>query len=65
MQYKYFIGVSQVKEHLEIFADVKGVNQDCLENVVIEMAEEVSCFHSCKNLTLWNIFFLNCSINDE
>ncbi|KAI3471608.1 hypothetical protein Pfo_028258 [Paulownia fortunei] len=30
-----------VKEHLEIFANIKGVNEDCLENVVIEMAEEV------------------------
>lgn len=35
-----------MKEHLEIFANIKGVNEDCLENVVIEMAEEVSCFHS-------------------
>ncbi|CAA2979777.1 ABC transporter A family member 1 [Olea europaea subsp. europaea] len=30
-----------VKEHLEIFGNIKGVNEDYLENVVIEMAEEV------------------------
>ncbi|KAL0453116.1 UNVERIFIED_CONTAM: ABC transporter A family member 1 [Sesamum latifolium] len=30
-----------VKEHLEIFANIKGVNEDCLENVATEMAEEV------------------------
>lgn len=30
-----------VKEHLEIFANIKGVNEDYLENIVIEMAEEV------------------------
>ncbi|CAI9765081.1 unnamed protein product [Fraxinus pennsylvanica] len=29
-----------VKEHLEIFANIKGVNEDYLENVVIKMAEE-------------------------
>ncbi|KAL3632486.1 Phospholipid-transporting ATPase abca1 [Castilleja foliolosa] len=30
-----------VKEHLEIFANIKGVNEDCLQNVVTEMVEEV------------------------
>ncbi|KAK4485446.1 hypothetical protein RD792_008087, partial [Penstemon davidsonii] len=30
-----------VKEHLEIFSNLKGVNDDCLDNVVTEMAEEV------------------------
>ncbi|KAL8489520.1 hypothetical protein ACS0TY_025437 [Phlomoides rotata] len=40
-QYDILFPELTVKEHLEIFADVKGVNQACLENVVIEMAEEV------------------------
>lgn len=30
---------------MEIFGNIKGVNEDYLENVVIEMAEEVSLFH--------------------
>lgn len=41
---------SQVKEHLEIFANIKGVKDDCLENVVIEMAEEVSSLYSLREL---------------
>ncbi|KAI3471688.1 hypothetical protein Pfo_028338 [Paulownia fortunei] len=40
-QYDILFPELTVKEHLEIFANIKGVNEDCLENVVIEMAEEV------------------------
>lgn len=40
-QYDILFPELTVKEHLEIFSDLKGVNQYCLENVVIEMAEEV------------------------
>nr|AMP82925.1 ABC transporter A family member 1 [Catalpa bungei] len=40
-QYDILFPELTVKEHLEIFADIKGVDKDCLENVVIEMAEEV------------------------
>ena len=39
----YFINFSiQVKEHLEIFAILKGVNEEFLERVVIDMIDEVS-----------------------
>ncbi|GER52514.1 ATP-binding cassette sub-family A member [Striga asiatica] len=40
-QYDILFPELTVKEHLEIFANIKGVNEDCLENAVIEMAEEV------------------------
>ncbi|KAL7097878.1 hypothetical protein ACP275_10G171500 [Erythranthe tilingii] len=40
-QYDILFPELTVKEHLEIFANIKGVKEDCLENVVIEMAEEV------------------------
>ncbi|XP_042053846.1 ABC transporter A family member 1-like isoform X2 [Salvia splendens] len=40
-QYDILFPELTVKEHLEIFANIKGVNEDCLENVAIEMAEEV------------------------
>ncbi|XP_073045871.1 ABC transporter A family member 1 isoform X1 [Primulina eburnea] len=40
-QYDILFPELTVKEHLEIFSHLKGVNEDCLENVVIEMAEEV------------------------
>ncbi|KAG8371966.1 hypothetical protein BUALT_Bualt12G0017800 [Buddleja alternifolia] len=40
-QYDILFPELTVKEHLEIFANIKGVNEDCLENVVIQMAEEV------------------------
>ncbi|KAL2535052.1 ABC transporter A family member 1 [Abeliophyllum distichum] len=40
-QYDILFPELTVKEHLEIFANIKGVNQDYLENVVTEMAEEV------------------------
>jgi len=33
---------SQVKEHLEIFADLKGVSEDSKEKAVTEMVDEVS-----------------------
>lgn len=32
----------QVKEHLEIFANIKGVSEDKIDSVVTEMADEVS-----------------------
>lgn len=32
----------QVKEHLEIFAELKGVNPNTLDSVVSEMVDEVS-----------------------
>lgn len=35
----YFI---QVREHLEIFAALKGVKEDILERVVTDMVNEVS-----------------------
>lgn len=31
-----------MKEHFEIFSNLKGVNEDYLEKAVTEMAEEVS-----------------------
>lgn len=31
-----------MKEHLEIFADLKGVSEDSKEKAVIEMVDEVS-----------------------
>ncbi|XP_047959280.1 ABC transporter A family member 1 [Salvia hispanica] len=40
-QYDILFPELTVKEHLEFFANIKGVNEDCLENVAIEMAEEV------------------------
>ncbi|KAH6832483.1 ATP-binding cassette A1 [Perilla frutescens var. hirtella] len=40
-QYDILFPELTVKEHLEIFANIKGVSEDCLENVAIEMAEEV------------------------
>ncbi|KAL0339674.1 UNVERIFIED_CONTAM: ABC transporter A family member 1 [Sesamum radiatum] len=40
-QYDILFPELTVKEHLEIFANIKGVNEDCLENVATEMAEEV------------------------
>ncbi|KAK4412941.1 ABC transporter A family member 1 [Sesamum alatum] len=40
-QYDILFPELTVKEHLEIFANIKGVNEDCLENVVTDMAEEV------------------------
>ncbi|KAL7138460.1 hypothetical protein ABFS83_10G166000 [Erythranthe nasuta] len=40
-QYDILFPELTVKEHLEIFANIKGVKDDCLEDVVIEMAEEV------------------------
>ncbi|KAK6149139.1 hypothetical protein DH2020_016664 [Rehmannia glutinosa] len=41
-QYDILFPELTVREHLEIFADIKGVNEDCMENVVTEMAEEFS-----------------------
>lgn len=38
---RYFI---QVKEHLEIFAILKGVQEDFLNSVVIDMVDQVSSF---------------------
>lgn len=32
-----------MKEHLELFATIKGIDEDSLESVVIEMVDEVSC----------------------
>lgn len=32
----------QVKEHLELFANIKGVKADLLDNVVSGMVDEVS-----------------------
>lgn len=32
----------QVKEHLELFANIKGVQADLLDNVVSGMVDEVS-----------------------
>lgn len=32
----------QVKEHLEIFANIKGVSEDKIDSVVTEMVDEVS-----------------------
>ncbi|GFP92211.1 ABC transporter a family member 1 [Phtheirospermum japonicum] len=40
-QYDILFPELTVKEHLEIFANIKGVNEGCLQNVVTEMAEEV------------------------
>lgn len=34
----------QVKEHMEIFAVLKGVEDRCFEQTVTEMVEEVSLF---------------------
>ena len=39
------IALSQVKEHLEVFANLKGVKEDSLERVVAEMIDEVSTLH--------------------
>lgn len=35
----------QVKEHLELFANLKGVNEASLDGVVTEMIDEVSSCH--------------------
>ncbi|KAL6530473.1 Phospholipid-transporting ATPase abca1 [Orobanche minor] len=40
-QYDIVFPELTVKEHLEMFANIKGVNEDYLPNVVVEMAEEV------------------------
>lgn len=48
---KYFI---QVREHLEIFAALKGVKEDILERDVTDMVNEVS--FSSFNLDLSFIF---------
>ncbi|XP_051151534.1 ABC transporter A family member 1 isoform X2 [Andrographis paniculata] len=40
-QYDILFPELTVKEHLEIFANIKGVNEDNLENIVTVMAEEV------------------------
>ncbi|XP_073151159.1 ABC transporter A family member 1 isoform X3 [Henckelia pumila] len=40
-QYDILFPELTVKEHLEIFSDLKGVNEDRLKNAVMEMAEEV------------------------
>lgn len=37
------IDLMQVREHLELFAILKGVEEDTLEGVVAKMADEV-CF---------------------
>jgi len=35
---------SQVKEHLEMFGILKGVEEDALENAVTKMIDEVSFY---------------------
>lgn len=35
-------GCVQVKEHLEIFASIKGVGEESLDSIVTEMVDEVS-----------------------
>jgi len=37
-----FIEFTQVREHLELFAILKGVEEHSLDNAVINMADEVS-----------------------
>lgn len=57
---------SQVKEHLEIFADLKGVSEDSKEKAVTEMVDEVSFSLSTININgLWCYIFLNleCRLN--
>lgn len=39
------ITLYQVKEHLEIFANLKGVNEASLDSAVTEMIDEVSSCH--------------------
>lgn len=46
-------GFVQVKEHLELFATIKGVDENSLECTVIEMVDEVSC-----NVTDFFIYYL-------
>lgn len=40
-QYDILFPELTVKEHLEIFANIKGVNEDSLESIVTEMVDEV------------------------
>ncbi|CAH9079387.1 unnamed protein product [Cuscuta epithymum] len=40
-QYDILFSELTVKEHLEIFANVKGVSEDLMDNVVMDMADEV------------------------
>nr|XP_043635410.1 ABC transporter A family member 1 [Erigeron canadensis] len=40
-QYDILFPELTVKEHLEIFANIKGVNEESLEHIVTEMADEV------------------------
>lgn len=42
-----------MKEHLELFATIKGVDEDSLEHTVIEMVDEVSC-----NVTDFFVYYL-------
>lgn len=49
---------SQVKEHLEIFADVKGVPEDAKERAVTEMVDEVSFLSTIARIG-WCYIFLN------
>lgn len=37
---------NQVKEHLEIFAILKGVEEDVLERTVTDMVDQVSFSHN-------------------
>lgn len=41
----WLITLCQVKEHLELFANLKGVNEASLDGVVTEMIDEVSSCH--------------------
>lgn len=57
---------SQVKEHLEIFADLKGVPEDSKEKAVTEMVDEVSFpLSTIDRDGLWCYIFLNleCRLN--
>lgn len=54
---RYFI---QVKEHLEIFAILKGVQEDFLNSVVIDMVDQVSSFCITGFLhVLFTLYFLS------
>lgn len=44
---------TQVKEHLEIFATLKGVEEDVLVRVVTDMVDQVSSFADSFHAFLW------------
>lgn len=55
----YFINFSiQVKEHLEIFAILKGVNEEFVKRVVMDMIDEVSSSLHDWNLACLCYYFL-------